>query len=138
MADEAGGDRAEGRAARGGRVDPIVGANAALAAVAAAWFLANLRQTTGSLALGWLPAALSIGLASLALRRAARVPGLPLAARRFWNQISLCSLIVAGGVGLHAHRALTDPRLPAGPKAIPGASLALFSVTMVILLWALL
>jgi hypothetical protein len=68
----------------------------------------------------------------------AGVPGLPHPARRFWNQISLCSLIVAGGVGVHAHRALTDPRLPAGPEAIPGASLALFSVTMVILLWALL
>jgi diguanylate cyclase (GGDEF)-like protein len=138
MADDAGGDRAEGRAARGARVDPIVGANAALAALAAAWFLANLRQATGSLALGWLPATLSIGLASVALRRAAAVPGLPRAARRFWNQISLCSVLVAGGVWVHAHRALTDPRLPAGPAAIPGASLALFSVTMVILLWALL
>jgi diguanylate cyclase (GGDEF)-like protein len=138
MADDAAGDRAERRAARGARVDPIVGANAALAALAAAWFVANLRRDTGPLALGWLPATLSIALASLALRRAAVVPGLPRPARRFWNQISLCSLIVAGGVGVHAQRALTDPRLPAGPAAIPGVSLALFSVTMVILLWALL
>jgi diguanylate cyclase len=138
MADAAADDRAQGRAARGGRVDPIVGANAALAAVAVAWFVANLRRDAGPLALGWLPATLSIALASLALLRAAGVPGLPRPARRFWNQISLCSLIVAGGVGVHAHRALTDPRLPAGPEAIPGASLALFSVTMVILLWALL
>jgi diguanylate cyclase len=125
-------------APRGGRVDPIVGANAALAALAVAWFVANLRRDAGPLALGWLPATLSIALASLALRQAAGVPGLPRPARRFWNQISLCSLIVAGGVGIHAHRALTDPRLPAGPEATPGASLALFSVTMVILLWALL
>jgi diguanylate cyclase len=138
MADAAADDRAQGRAARGGRVDPIVGANAALAALAVAWFVANLRRDAGPLALGWLPATLSIALASLALRQAAGVPGLPRPARRFWNQISLCSLIVAGGVGVHAHRALTDPRLPAGPEAIPGASLALFSVTMVILLWALL
>jgi diguanylate cyclase len=138
MADKAADDRAEGHATRGGRVDPIVGANAALAALAVAWFAANLRRDIGPLALGWLPATLSIALASLALRRTAGVPGLPHPARRFWNQISLCSLIVAGGVGVHAHRALTDPRLPAGPEAIPGASLALFSVTMVILLWALL
>jgi diguanylate cyclase len=138
MGDEAAGDRAVGRAARRGRADPIVGVNAALAALAAAWFLANLRRDTGPLALGWLPAPLSIALASLALRRAAGVVGLPRPARRFWNQIGLCSAIVAVGVGVHAHRALTDPRLPAGPEAIPGVSLALYLVTMILILWALL
>jgi diguanylate cyclase (GGDEF)-like protein len=138
MADEAAGDGTVGRAARRGRVDPTACANAALAVLAAAWFVANLRQVRGPLALGWLPAPLSMALASLALRRVAGVAGLPRPARRFWNQISLCCLIVAVGVGVHAHRALTHPRLPAGPAAIPVASLLLFLVTMIIMLWALL
>jgi diguanylate cyclase len=138
MADEAAGDRAVGRAARRGRVDPFVYANAALAVLAAAWFVANLRQVRGPVALGWLPAPLSMALASLALRRTTGVAGLPRPARRFWNQISLCSLIVAVGVGVHAHSALTHPRPPAGPEAIPVASLLLYLVTIVVMLWALL
>src|SRR6266508_3290568 len=124
--------------ARRGRVDPIVCVNAVLAVLAASWFVANLRQVRGPVALGWLPAPLSMALASLALRWTTGVAGLPRPARRFWNQISLCSLVVAVGVGVHAHSALTHPRLPAGPGAIPVASLLLFLVTIVIMLWALL
>ena len=138
MADEGAGDGTVGRTARRGRVDPIVCVNAVLAVLAASWFVANLRQVRGPVALGWLPAPLSMALASLALRWTTGVAGLPRPARRFWNQISLCSLIVAVGVGVHAHSALTHPRLPAGPGAIPVASLLLFLVTIVIMLWALL
>jgi len=107
-------------------VQLLVRANAVLAVLATGWFVANLHEPRGPLLLGWVPAPLSLALASLAQWRAASTTGLPAAARRFWNQLALACSVVALGVGLQAGIALTNRRPPVAPQEVPPVVLLIF------------
>ncbi|HEV7898331.1 MAG TPA: EAL domain-containing protein [Planosporangium sp.] len=67
------------------------------AAVATCWFALNQRGPYGPLALGWLAPPATLSLAAMASRRAAVSPGLPGAARRFWNRMVVVNSACAAG-----------------------------------------
>src|SRR4051794_25933144 len=117
-------------AARRGEPAVAVPASMALAAGALAWYALNLRSAHGPAVLGWLAPPLALILAAASLRRVATAPiaprvaahlggpggpsgggglaregplsarDVPVAARRFWNQVAVVTGLCAVGVAI--------------------------------------
>jgi diguanylate cyclase (GGDEF)-like protein len=75
-------------------------------------------------------------LATMALRRCAGSPGLPAAARRFWNQITVVCGVCAVGVVVQATYAVTGTASSAA--AVPPPAAVCFVGAVLSALWALL
>jgi diguanylate cyclase (GGDEF)-like protein len=106
-----------------------------LIAAAVAWFAANLQTSYGPAVLGRLPGTLAVSLAVVSLRQVATIPGLPAAARRFWNQLTLVTGLCTLGMIIRGYDAL---RYGTSTKNLPAASIVVILMALLLAIWALL
>jgi diguanylate cyclase (GGDEF)-like protein len=116
----------------------------AAAAFGTAWFaLTALRQQRGlpgSSLVMWLLPPVALALSVWTLRRTATLPGLPPAARRFWNHIVITVALAAVGLLVEAAFVLaTADRLQAQVRTeVYVVSAPFFIAVVVFVVWALL
>jgi len=109
-------------------------AAAVLALGAAVWFAINFDGPAGPRIVGWVPGPLSLLLTAVAMRSVAVAPGLPPAARRFWNHFAVVAALCTTGMVIHAHSSLTSAGRPSLPT--PGAVVIILALLGAV--WALL
>jgi diguanylate cyclase (GGDEF)-like protein len=109
-----------------------------VAVVATAWFALNQHQQHGPVLLGWISPSVALALGALALRHTATAPGLPAAARRFWNQMAAVTAVTAVGLviqGMYAVAGLGRPMVgvpsPAGLCYVGGVLYAVWTLLRV-------
>jgi diguanylate cyclase len=106
-----------------------------LVGAAVAWFAANIDVPRGPQVLGRVPGLLALTLATVSLRQVATTPGLPAAARRFWNQLAVVAALCAVGMAIRGYDAF---RSSAQEKDLPVASVVVIQVALLGAVWALL
>jgi diguanylate cyclase (GGDEF)-like protein len=113
-------------------------ATGALSVLSAIWFAANLYRSTWWVGLGWWPGPIALSLASVALLRLGRSPELAPAARRFWKQIGLATMMTTFGTGIEAFMITTGMNPLTVHKDTSLSTLGFMLVGVLIALWALL
>jgi diguanylate cyclase (GGDEF)-like protein len=113
-------------------------ATGALSVLSAIWFAANLYRPTWWVGLGWWPGPIALGLASVALLRLGRSPELAPAARRFWKQIGVATVMITAGTWTQSFTITTGVNPSVVPKDASLLTLGFFLVGVLIALWALL
>ncbi|HYN93320.1 MAG TPA: EAL domain-containing protein [Pilimelia sp.] len=117
---------------------PVV-LTAAMILTATAWAAAQVGGRGGPKALGWLPAAFALATAAAAAIGAARVPGVPPGAARFWRHLGAAVALAAASLALP-----TTALLRAGPAGdppagwLPVATELMSSTAVALVVWALL
>jgi diguanylate cyclase (GGDEF)-like protein len=113
-------------------------ATGALSVLSAIWFAANLYRSRWWAGLGWWPGPIALGLASVALLGLGRSPELVPAARRFWTQIGVATVMITVGTGTQSFVITTGVDPSVVPKDASLSTLGFFLVGVLIALWALL
>ena len=88
--------------------------------------------------MGWVPAAASMGVAALALRRTARTPGLQPGAARFWRQIYIVAVLCSLSLTIRAIYIAPLGSAPDAASVLPLPTMVLSDVAVVLGVWALL
>jgi diguanylate cyclase (GGDEF)-like protein len=101
---------------------------------AVGWCVAHVVGFNGLTFLGWLPGAVAMAVSAFYLARAARLPGLEPAGRRFWRLAAVAAVLIAPATKPFTESSLGVRTSP----ALMGAAVVLLSSGMLLVLWALL
>jgi diguanylate cyclase (GGDEF)-like protein len=107
---------------------------APLFAVAIGWCVAHVAGFNHLTLLGWLPGTAAMVVASFYLARAARLPALAPAGRRFWRSCAIACVLIAPATKPFTESGLGVPVSP----VLMGGAVVLLSVGLLLVLWALL
>jgi diguanylate cyclase (GGDEF)-like protein len=107
-----------------------------LGVAATTWFALNEQGPRGPVVFGWIAPPVSLMIAAVALHNAAETPGLPLAARRFWNQIVVVAAVTTAGLVVQAGYAVSG--FGTATAKVPAPAGMFYVAGVLYAVWALL